>query len=245
VSWEGSRPEQVLDSNDFKKLKSNPKIYLEKFEGSRTNKSSTVTTNWTVPAGVYSIDATLIGGGGAGGEVQLSVQSPTNSTSSQASYGNNGINTTITYNGITYTANGGTKGQSDIISVSLPEWGWFNYDEPTFDSWSSSNNNFNYEAAGNNKPGRGGIPPYATAYVKNSVYKTINGVSSKFEVRQDGWARGGWGEDGDERHFTISVIPGSTLELSVGGNGQEIDWQSDPLGTATSNAGAIYLRYIK
>jgi hypothetical protein len=49
------------------------------------------------------------------------------------------------------------------------------------------------------------------------------------------------------RHFTIPVVPGTTLSLSVGGNGGEVPYPysgSEP-GSASSNAGAIYIRYLK
>lgn len=255
ISWTGTEPEHTITADDLRLLSPDAagsvhqqldildakKIVLEKFEGSPSDKTATVTTTWTVPAGVYSIDATLIGGGGAGGGVSISVIGATGSGNNSNSYGQAGVNTTITYNGTVYTALGGDKGIEDVATAFAPYWSWFDNGGSTNSSTSSS---FPFDKIGSKKPGRGGIPSEGSGEVKNYIDKTVDGVSSFFEVGSSVRARGSWGFDGEERHFTIPVVPGSTLELSVGGNGQDITFMQDPPGTATSNPGAIYLRYI-
>jgi hypothetical protein len=220
------------------------KIVLEKFQGHPTNKGTTTTTTWTVPAGVYSIDATLIGGGGAGGGVNVSAQALTSSSSSMSSYGGAGGNTTITYNGVTYTAEGGPQGIEGIATCLAPVWSWFVEDWMTASSASASTS-LPYEDLGNNKPGRGGLGVQGSVSATNSLYKTINGVSSQFKTFDRNNAQGGSGFDGEERHFTIPVVPGNNLSLTIGASGREFVNDQHDYDTCLSNPGAIYIRYVR
>jgi hypothetical protein len=220
------------------------KIVLEKFEGHPTNKGTTTTTTWTVPAGVYSIDATLIGGGGAGGGVSVAATALTSSSSSWASYGGAGGNTTITYNGATYTAEGGPQGILNTATCLAPVWSWFVDDWMTASSANASTS-LPYEDPGNNKPGRGGLGVQGSVSSSNSLYKTVDGVSSQFITFDRNRAEGGLGFDGEERHFTIPVVPGTNLSLTVGASGREFDNNQHDYDTCLSNPGAIYIRYVR
>jgi hypothetical protein len=255
INWYGQQAAVTIPAADLRYLSKDTaasldhmirtkKIVLEKFEGHPTNKKTTVQTTWTVPAGVYSIDATLIGGGGAGGDVVVTASAAWSGSSSFAEYGEAGGDTTITYNGVTYTAAGGSKGIIDFATALAPNWSWF-ASESTSSSANASTSLPN-EEVGNNKPGRGGVGVKGSVSASNSIYKTINGVSDQFITFDRNNAQSGLGFDGEERHFTIPVVPGTNLSLSIGGNGQEVSWQStDPYGTATSNPGAIYIRYVR
>jgi hypothetical protein len=219
------------------------KIVLEKFEGHPTNKGTTTTTTWTVPAGVYSIDATLIGGGGAGGGCLVTAAAATSSSNSWAEYGQAGGNTTITYNGVTYTAEGGPLGILGVATCSAPYWSWFN----DVNTSSSANASTSLPSAdlGNNKPGRGGLGVTGSVSASNSLYKTVDGVSSQFITFDRNSAQGGSGFDGEQRHFTIPVVPGNTLSLTVGASGREFSNGAHNYNTCLSNPGAIYIRYIR
>ena len=245
VSWEGSRPGQVLDSNNFKKLTYNPKIYVESFEGNPENKTETVSYTWTVPERVYSIYATVIGGGGAAGSAEAQASSQNGSSSQQLTYGNNtGADSTIIYNGTTYRAKGGTRGLSVFDYAQAPQWDFFSM--PNGGGGSGSGSNTYFSEPGDKRPGRGGIGVNANASASSNNTIPINGTNRYFEVTAKANATSGKGNDGDMNHFTIPVVPGSTLELSVGQNGGEVGWGFGArLGSASSNAGAIYIRYVK
>jgi hypothetical protein len=224
------------------------KIVLEKFEGNPNDKAQTVSTTWTVPAGVYSIDATLIGGGGPPGEVIAAAATQNSSSSYSANYGNSaGADTTIIYNGTTYTALGGTKGRTVSISETLPTNGIYEiYPEAGYGGGSGSSFSSDFTIVGNKRPGRGGLGIKAEAYADTYAILPFNGTNRRFESKVTARAKGENGNDGDIQHFTIPVIPGTTVALSVGQNGGE-DWQGNgnTSGYATSNAGAIYIRYVR
>jgi hypothetical protein len=245
VSWEGSNPEQSLSSNDFKKLKSNPKIYLKSFEGNPENKTETVSYTWTVPQGVYGVYATLIGGGGAPGMAEAQASSQNGSASQQLNYGNAfGGDTTIVYNGTTYTAKGGAKGLGVFDSAQTPNWDFFTM--PNGGGGSGTGSNTYFGQPGDRRPGRGGIGVNVNASANSNNTIPINGTNRYFEVTAKANATSHKGNDGDVKYFTIPVVPGSTLNLSVGQNGGEEGWgPGSRLGSASSNAGAIYLRYVK
>jgi hypothetical protein len=221
------------------------KIVLEKFEGNPNNKTSTVATTWTVPAGVYSIDATLIGGGGAPGPVSVETATQNGSTSISNNYGNSaGADTTIIYNGATYTALGGTQGRTVSVSETLPTNGI--YEINGYSSSNNSSSSTSFTIVGNKRPGRGGLGIKASANSSTSVTVAINGTNRLFESKVSAYANGENGNDGDIQHFTIPVIPGTTVALSVGRNGGETG-SGDGIksGFASSNAGAIYIRYVR
>jgi hypothetical protein len=221
------------------------KIVLAKFEGNPNDKTETVATTWTVPAGVYSIDATLIGGGGGPGPVSAAAATQNGSASTSQSYGNAaGANTTIIYNGVTYTALGGTQGRTVTASETLPTNGIYSIDGNGGSSGSSSSTSFTI--VGNKRPGRGGLGIKASAYASTNVTVAINGTNRLFESKVTAYANGENGNDGDIQHFTIPVIPGTTVALSVGQNGGETgDGDGIKSGFASSNAGAIYIRYVR
>jgi hypothetical protein len=222
------------------------KIVLEKFEGNPLAKNETVATTWTVPAGVYSIDATLIGGGGPPGDTSASAATQNGSSNTNNSYGNSaGANTTIIYNGVTYTALGGTKGRTATASETLPTNGIYTIDGYGSSSGSSSSTSFGL--VGNKRPGRGSIGMKASAYASTNVTVAINGTNRLFESKVTAYANGENGNDGDIQHFTIPVIPGTTVALSVGQNGGESFPGEDAnlAGFASSNPGAIYIRYVR
>jgi hypothetical protein len=225
------------------------KIVLEKFEGSLTDKRTTVATTWTVPAGIYSVDATLIGGGGGPGPLTVAASSNRGGSASSSSFGSDGVNTTIVYNGTTYTAEGGKQGASKTV---IAEMGNSTFTNPGYagsSSYHSANVSWDYEAVGSKKPGRGSNGMTGNATVRYTLTDLIDNLSAGTslgtvvfkEYVENSSENGG---DGDIRHFTIPVVPGSTLALSTGGNAQEFENEVMPLGTASSNAGAIYLRYI-
>ena len=220
-------------------------VYLEKFEGNPGNKSQTVSTNWTVPAGVNSIDATLIGGGGPPGDANAYATTQNASSSTENSYGNSaGGNTTIIYNGTTYTALGGTKGRTVSASETLPTNGI--YEINTAGGGSGSGSSTSFGLVGNKRPGRGGIGVKASANASANVTIAINGTNRLFESKVTAYANGENGNDGDIQHFTIPVTPGTTVALSVGQNGGESFPGEDAnlAGFASSNPGAIYIRYV-
>jgi hypothetical protein len=221
------------------------KIVLEKFEGNPNNKTSAAATTWTVPAGVYSIDATLIGGGGPPGEVIAAAATQNGSSSYSANYGNSaGADTTIIYNGTTYTALGGTKGRTVSISETLPTNGIYEVAGAGGSSGSSFSSDFTI--VGNKRPGRGGLGIKASANASANATIAINGTNRLFESKVTAYANGENGNDGDIQHFTIPVIPGTTVALSVGQNGGETgSGNGIKSGYATSNAGAIYIRYVR
>jgi hypothetical protein len=221
-------------------LNSNKKIVLEKFEGDPTDKSATIGKTWTVPAGVYSIDATLIGGGGPGGFLTCSASSNNASGSVVAFISDEyyGGDTTIVYNGTTYTAAGGPEGVFATDTVALPTWTWFQNKDGSSSTFSS----FPIDGyPGNRKPGRGGPGGVGRVTVSDSSTINVDGVNVNFGQQGRAEARSGNGFDGEERHFTIAVVPGTTMALSVGANGGDgIVW-----GEPSSNPGAIYIRYVK
>jgi hypothetical protein len=220
------------------------KIVLEKFEGNPNNKTETVATTWTVPAGVYSIDATLIGGGGSPGPVSAAAETQNGSSSISNNYGSSGADTTIIYNGTTYTALGGTQGRTVSASETLPTNGIYEIVTASGSSGSSSSTNFGL--VGNKRPGRGGLGIKASANASTNVTIAINGTNRLFESKVSAYANGENGNDGDIQHFTIPVIPGTTVALSVGQNGGETgSGNGIKSGFASSNAGAIYIRYVR
>jgi hypothetical protein len=225
------------------------KIVLEKFEGNPNNKAQTASTTWTVPAGVYSIDATLIGGGGPPGPVIASAATQNGSASNENYYGNGaGGNTTIIYNGITYTALGGTEGRTVSASETLPTNGIYAiYPEAGSGSNSGSSSSTDFGIVGNKRPGRGCLGAKASAYASVYAILPFNGTNRRFESKVTAYANGENGNDGDIQHFTIPVIPGTTVALSVGQNGGESFPGEDAnlAGFASSNPGAIYIRYVR
>jgi hypothetical protein len=208
------------------------KIVLEKFEGNPNSTCDTVTGSWTVPSGVYSLDITLIGGGGAGGTAFASANAGNASTSANNSYGTNGVDSTITYNGVTYTAAGGAQGEAKSISETGSTW------DGAFTGGSESGGGLN-TTSGNRKPGRGGRGAFSYAQAFTSGYDSNdNGLTlrtSRVTVQ------GGPGFDGEEKHITLPVVPGSTMSYTIGQNGGDgCNW-----GDSTSNPGAMYIRYIR
>jgi hypothetical protein len=218
-------------------------IFLEKFEGDPTDKSATVTTTWTVPAGVYSIDATLIGGGGPGGFATASCSGlNANGVAMGYSSFDDGGSSTITYNGTTYTALGGTHGPAGTGTYTLPSSWWFftAFDYPGTGSSSTFTDFPTNSSGGTAKPGRGGVGGMARVTITDSTYITLNGEMLLIQQRGEAIGRSGNGYDGEERHFTIPVVPGTNLSVTVGANAQD---GSTP-GKLSSNPGAVYLRYI-
>jgi hypothetical protein len=207
------------------------KIVLEKFEGDPNSKCNTFAGNWTVPSGVYSLDITLIGGGGAGGASAASASAGNAYTGSNNNYGTDGTDSTITYSGVTYTASGGLQGASKTVSETGSTW------DGAFMGSTNSGGGLNV-TTGNRKPGRGGRGTFSYAQASSTGYDSDGNQLTlrTSQVTVDGER----GEDGEEKYFTLSVIPGTTLSYTIGQNGGDgCDW-----GTSTSNPGAMYIRYV-
>ena len=177
-----------------------PKVYVTEY----TNYTD---TSWTCPAGVTQIKLTLIGAGGAAGDV-TAITSGT--TSSNTFPGDTAASTTFTVGATVYTALGGKKG----INISV-----------TGDSFSGQGSwlNTNYSSGSGSGtyaefaryPGCGGAPGYAEADT-GLTYTDNNNQSDKFNHTSRAKALGYRGQDGVIEVFQVTVVPSTAYSFVIG-----------------------------
>jgi hypothetical protein len=177
-----------------------PKIYVAKYT---TNGSGT----WTCPAGVTQIKLTLIGAGGAGGIAQATATSKLNSAvSSIAAPEGTAGSTTFVVSGTTYTALGGTVGQSHEQTVNDS---YFQDGRVSGGSGSTSSE----LTAENRYPGSGGVGGKTTAYA-STLYELLSG--DFFQSRVETKAQSSRGQDGVIEVFQVTVVPSNVYSFTVG-----------------------------
>ena len=173
--------------------------------------------SWTVPFGITKIFATLIGGGGGLGGAIASATTNFSNVSVELSGGSNGYPTTITVNGTTYTALGGSKGKdASHYAVSAPYDEEFGYGNSSQTSQIQDGSFYStYIGAG---AGRG-----VQAYARATEY---SGSEATARVIQQN------GLNGETKKFEINVNPGNVVNYSVAYDVGE-----------NSVAGALYITY--
>ena len=201
-----------------------------------TNYSST----WTVPAGCHKINVRMIGGGG--------------SSAGHNSQGIAGGNTTLTYNGTTYTANAGKGGYQEAaanfisentLSMSYDFYHTTNGSDSSSSSGGGSGNDESIFDTDSDTPGRGQPESYLGYSYTSSLTVTSlitasalnSNISSSFSSNVVVSTGGGY--DGAETEFELTVTPGAVISYVIGKGAQ------CPRNTAKgSNPGSIYITRI-
>ena len=171
-----------------------PKTYVTKYT---TNGAGT----WTCPAGVTQIKLTLIGAGGACGDVEAITAFSSTSTSFS---GNTAGSTTFVIGGTTYTALGGKKGANVSVTGDIFEM--------SVSIGSASGSSGVDDADYNRYPGCGGAPSTASAYTQRTW---LDGDVYALH-RSRAYAHGKRGQDGVTQVFQITVVPSTVYSFTVG-----------------------------
>lgn len=205
-----------------------PKVYVTEY----TNYTD---TSWTCPAGVTQIKLTLIGAGGAAGNVEAITAG---SSSSNTFPGDTAESTTFTVGATVYTALGGKKGIN--ISVTGPSFSgqgsWLNT------NYSSGSGSGTY-AEFARYPGCGGAPGYAEADT-GLTYTDNNNQSDKFNHTSRAKALGYRGQDGVIEVFQVTVVPSTAYSFVIGkaaGFGAATGYTTD---SYMGSNGGVIIEYI-
>ena len=177
-----------------------PKVYVTKY-------TTYTDTSWTCPAGVTQIKLTLIGAGGAAGNVEAIT---VGSSSSNTFPADTAESTTFTVGATVYTALGGKKGVN--VSITGPSFSGQGY---WYNSQFSSGSGSGTAASFARYPGCGGAPGYASADT-GLTYTDGNNTSDKFSHTSRAYAYGNPGQDGVIEVFQVTVVPSTTYSFVIG-----------------------------
>lgn len=201
-----------------------PKVYVTEY-------TTYTDTSWTCPAGVTQIKLTLIGSGGAAGDVEAITAGASTSSSFP---GDTSASTTFTVGATVYTALGGKKGLN--ISVTGPA---FSATGNYYNSNSSSGSVSGTAAEFKRYPGCGGAPGYASA--NTGLIYTDNTNSLNHTSRA--YAYGRPGQDGVIEVFQVTVVPSTTYSFVIG---KAAGFESPTFTTESymGSNGAVIIEYV-
>jgi hypothetical protein len=201
-----------------------PKIYVTEYVDPVND------TSWTCPAGVTQIKLTLIGAGGAAGDVEAITS---NSSTSQGFPGDTAGSTTFTVGGTTYQALGGKKGTN--VSITGPIFASPGSDN-FYQTGSGSSSGSGTSPSFSRYPGCGGAPGYASA----ETYLSFTDNADTFDHTSKAKAMGYPGQDGVIEVFQVTVVPSTAYSFSIGqGAGF-----NGTLDSYLGSSGAVIIEYI-
>ena len=178
-----------------------PRTYVTKYTDAVND------TQWTCPDGVTQIKLTLIGAGGAAGDV-TAITSGT--TSSNTFPGDTAASTTFTVGATVYTALGGKKGMNvSVTGASFSGGGYY------YNSAMNTSSGTTTTAAFTRYPGCGGAPGFADAST-GLTYSDAAGELYPITHTSKAYAHGNPGRDGVIEVFQVTVIPSTTYSFVIG-----------------------------
>ena len=200
-----------------------PKIYVEEYTDVVND------TEWTCPAGVTQVKLTLIGAGGAAGDVEAITS---NSSTSQGFPADTSGSTTFTVGGTTYAALGGKKGTNVSITGPIFTETGTNF----YNTSSSSSSGSGTSASFSRYPGCGGAPGNASA----ETYLSFTDNTDTFDHTSKAKANGYPGQDGVIEVFQVTVAPSTTYSFSIGQGAGFVGTTESYMGSS----GAVIIEYI-
>ena len=199
---------------------STPKIYVEKFTDYNDNQ-------WTCPAGVTQIKLTLIGAGGACGDVEAITAF--SSTSASFSGDTAGETTFVVSEFEIYTVLGGKKGGNVSVTGDIFEM--------SVAIGSASGSSGVDDADYNRYPGCGGAPSTASAYTQRTW---LDGDVYALH-RSRAYAHGKRGQDGVTQVFQVTVVPSTVYSFTVG---EAAGYDGITTYSTQGSNGAVIIEYV-
>ena len=164
--------------------------------------------NWTVPAGVYKIRVTCVGGGGGGGE---------GFNGGVGANGSNGGNTTFTGAITGFGGSGGTGGSNSVYGVLGGAGAAGGAGAPGENSSFGAGGGGAYGVGGNGG-GAGGLGSVSTSSALTGAYGG-GGGGGRAAIGGCGGGGGGGTNISLVTASNINTIPGTTIAYSVGAGG--------------------------